>query len=250
LLDLNITRKIVRLSGDLSQNTILEIGPGPGGLTRAIFLEGATNLIAIEKDPRAVTALQDIKIIAQDNFTIQQADALKLNLRELSDKPLKIIANLPYNISTKLLTNWLHDLPMVQSMTLMFQKEVADRILASPNTKAYGRLSIIAQSLCKIKKLFDLPKEAFSPPPKITSTVLYFQPLQPFWSEDKIQALEKITMTSFGKRRKMLRSNLREIGLDKIYQETGLPLTLRAENLTIANYQMLLKGYLSMERPA
>ena len=181
LLDLNLTDKIARTAGNLSGINVFEIGPGPGGLTRSILQNNPNHLTAIEFDKRAIAALQDLKNVTGDDiFTLIHGDALAQDLTKLSDAPRAIIANLPYNIATPLLTGWLSQIRSnqnaYQSMTLMFQREVAQRITAQVGDKAYGRLSVICQWLCDVRLCFDVPASAFTPPPKITSSIVYFKP--------------------------------------------------------------------------
>lgn len=243
LYDLNITRKIARASGDLSLHPILEIGPGPGGLTRGLFLEGAQKVIAIEKDARALNALETLKKIKKDNLHIHIQDALTTSISDISTDPVKIIANLPYNISTLLFIKWLYELTFIHSMTLMFQKEVAARFLALPHTKSYGRLSVMSQALCEVKKLFDLPPDVFTPKPKIYSSVIYFQPKNLTWSYEKVKILEHIVQQSFSQRRKYLHNNLKNTKFFFLLQELNIPKTARAENLTVENYVEMVSYY-------
>ncbi len=241
LLDLNITRKIARDAGVSDHDVVLEIGPGPGGLTRALLETGA-EVIAIERDRRCIEALQELVNAYPGKFRVVEADALRATEADLvTDKPVKIIANLPYNISTELLIKWLHAGPNLWStMALMFQKEVADRILAAPGSKTYGRLSIIAQAMCHPSRAFDLPARAFTPPPKVDSTVVLFeQPTEPF---KHLDALEKITKAAFSQRRKMLRTSLKSVfeqNLPDALETNGIKQTQRAEELSIEQYKKL-----------
>lgn len=240
LLNMETVRRVARAAGDLTTVTVLEIGPGPGGLTRALLEQGADHLIVVEKDPRCLEILEEIKSCVPDRLTILNEDALTLIPQQLSEKPLKIAANLPYNIGTPLLIQWLHRLERIQSMTLMFQKEVALRIIAHPRTKAYGRLSILCQYLCEVEKVFDLPPGAFSPPPKVTSSVVHLIPKS--LSETEIALLpflEKITMHAFGQRRKMLRVSLKALFTETDLTNLGIAPTLRAEDLSIDEFVRL-----------
>lgn len=251
LLDLNLTDKIARhaLAGldDVALNnlTIIEIGPGPGGLTRALLKQPVKKVIAVEYDERAIAALQSLQSAAEGRLELLHQDALKTDLTALCDGPRAIIANLPYNIATPLLTGWLsqiHDnADNFSLMALMFQKEVGDRIAAMPSTKAYGRLSVLSQWLCETRKLIDLPPSAFTPPPKINSSVIYFKPrhLTPQTKPD-FNAVEKLTAAAFGQRRKMIRQSLKNYKpqIDK----SGLDETLRAENLTITDFLNILNA--------
>lgn len=241
LLDQNLTDKIVRLAGDFSGQTVFEIGPGPGGLTRSLLLSDAARIIAIEFDDRAVAALRDLVTAGQGRLEVRKDDALRVDLTAQSSEPRAIVANLPYNISTVLLVNWLEQIradgQAFKSMTLMFQKEVADRILAEPGNKTYGRLSVTAQWLCTVRRLFDLPPEAFTPPPKIQSTVLQFTPraAHPDWPT--FERLEKILAAAFQQRRKMIRSSLKPFAAQ--LDASGIDPTLRAEDLSVEQYLKL-----------
>jgi 16S rRNA (adenine1518-N6/adenine1519-N6)-dimethyltransferase len=241
LLDQNLTDKIARLANIADGTTVFEIGPGPGGLTRSLLSSPARHVIAIEYDPRAVAALQDLSAAADGKLTVVQADALTADLLTLAPAPRAIAANLPYNISTVLLIRWLEtiraDSGAFTSMTLMFQKEVADRILAGPGNRNYGRLSVMAQWLCSVKRLFDLPPEAFTPPPKINSTVLHFVPRAMPQHAPSFSTLEKILAAAFQQRRKMIRSSLKTYAA--ALEQTGIEQTLRAEDLSVEDYLRL-----------
>lgn len=238
LLDLNLTDKIVRAAGDLSKIHAIEIGPGPGGLTRSLVKSKAQKITAIEYDTRAVRALQSLLEVAEDRLEIRHADALETDLKNLAQKPRAIIANLPYNIATPLLIKWLEDIyddpDAYRSMTLMFQKEVAQRIVADIADKAYGRLAVLVQWLCDVNLSFDVPASAFTPPPKVTSSIVYFQPKKRRSLDPSFKAVEQITLEAFGQRRKMIRSSLKKY--QSLFEELGLDETLRAENLTVNNF--------------
>ncbi len=238
LLDGNITGKIARTAGDLSGVHVIEIGPGPGGLTRSLLRAGAAHVTAVEFDPRAVEALQDLVNAAEGRLSVVPADALKTDPVSLAPAPRAIVANLPYNIATPLLTGWLQQLcedpDCFRSMTLMFQREVADRIAAAPGTKAYGRLSVVSQWLCVVKRAFDIPPSAFVPPPKVTSSVVHFAPRKPDGAQPSFAAIEAVTAAAFGQRRKMLRSSLRDYL--PVLQHLGIDETLRAEQLTPGDF--------------
>lgn len=242
LLNMEIVRKVARSARSLKTVTVIEIGPGPGGLTRALIEAGAEKIIAIEHDPRCIEALQELITASQNRLTVIQADALSIKPQELAAGPVKIVANLPYNIGTQLLINWLHDLQNIQSMTLMFQKEVALRIIAKPRTSQYGRLSVLCQYLTAVSKEFDLPPGAFSPAPKIMSSVVHFSPknLSPIELE-LVPYIEKITHAAFGQRRKMIRSSLSSVFSQEQLIATGIKPTARAEELSIENYIALAK---------
>ncbi len=239
LLDLNLTDKIARAAGDLKDCTVFEIGPGPGGLTRSLLSTNVKKVIAIEYDPRAIKALQSLKECVGDRLELIHGDALNVDLCTLAEGPRAIVANLPYNIATPLLINWLKQLSQdhdsYRSMTLMFQKEVVQRITADISTKAYGRLSVLSQWLCNTRLSFDVPASAFSPPPKVTSSIAHFKPKN-LQIDQKVNFsnLEKITAAAFGQRRKMIRSSLRDY--NQCFEELGLNPKLRAENLTVEQF--------------
>ncbi len=238
LLDLNITDKIVRACGDILDLTVFEIGPGPGGLTRSLLSGGARHVVALEFDDRAVAALQDVVKAARGRLEVVKGDALHADLLTISTAPRAIVANLPYNISTVLLLKWLKDLRndpgSYKFMTLMFQKEVADRLTAKPGTKDYGRLSVMTQWLCEAGKAFDLPPEAFTPPPKITSSIVVLKPKVPPAINPSFEKMEKVLATAFQQRRKMIRSSLKQYAAQ--IEALGIDPTLRAENLTLEDY--------------
>lgn len=242
LLDLNMTRKIARAASVNENDQVLEIGPGPGGLTRALLETGAS-VTAIERDQRCIEALTDVTAAFDGRLKVIEADALTANEAEIlsARTPVKIVANLPYNISTELLIKWLKAGPALWSvMALMFQKEVADRILAAPGSKAYGRLSVIAQTASLPSRAFNLPARAFTPPPKVESTVVLFE--QPKELFPALGALEKVTQAAFSQRRKMLRSSLKSIfgdGLAQALSSIGIEETRRAEELSIDQFKAL-----------
>jgi 16S rRNA (adenine1518-N6/adenine1519-N6)-dimethyltransferase len=246
LLDLNLTRRIARAGGTVADSHVVEIGPGPGGLTRALLLEGAAHVTAIERDRRALPALEEIAAAAPGRLTIIEADALSFDYGTLrDDRPTRIVANLPYNIATPLLVGWLSLQPWPpfwSSMTLMFQREVADRIVAAPGSKAYGRLAVLTQWRATAKRLFDVPARAFTPPPKVTSTVVRMEPradAEPL----PVRAVEAVTAAAFGQRRKMLRASLKQLWPDPepILQEHGIAPTLRAEDLQVEDFLRLAR---------
>lgn len=242
LLDQNITDKIVRLStayfSNLSGITAIEIGPGPGGLTRSLLASSATKVIAIEFDARAVTAITDLKKNYDDRLEIIHGDALHIDISTIAPAPRAIIANLPYNISVILLAKWLElirkDKNAITFMALMFQKEVADRILAAEGSKTYGRISVMAQWLCTTKRLFDLPPSAFTPPPKIKSSVLQFIPRKMDQDAPPFHIMEKILAAAFQQRRKMIRSSLSEFA--SAMEHAGTDQKKRAEDLTVSDF--------------
>jgi 16S rRNA (adenine1518-N6/adenine1519-N6)-dimethyltransferase len=247
LLDLNLTRRIARAAQPLDQGTIIEVGPGPGGLTRALLLEGAARVIAIEVDRRAIDALHELKGVSNGRLDVIEADALELDPATLGPPPLRIVANLPYNISTALLVRWLHAADDIADMVLMFQKEVVDRLVARPRSKAYGRLSVLAQHVCEVHRLFDVAPSAFVPPPKITSTVARLTPRPAADRLADLAPLERITAGAFGQRRKMLRSALGGLFADPsgVLGSLGLPDTARAEELSISDFVRLAGAWTS-----
>ncbi len=238
LLDLNITDKIVRACGKTEGLTVFEIGPGPGGLTRSLLGSDAAKVIAIEFDDRAVAALQDVAKAGEGRLDIVKGDALHADLISMAQGPRAIAANLPYNISTVLLLKWLRDIYNDENsyafMTLMFQKEVADRLTAANGTKDFGRLTVMTQWLCDVSKAFDLPPEAFTPPPKIVSSVMVLRPKKITGAKPSFEKMEKILASAFQQRRKMIRSSMKEY-MPQI-EKLGIDPTLRAENLMVQNY--------------
>ncbi len=238
LLDLNLTDKIVRAAGNLTDLTVFEIGPGPGGLTRSLLQSDAKKVIAIEYDLRAIKALQSLQEAADGRLELCHEDALNISLKGIESATTAVVANLPYNIATPLLIGWLKDIhenfEAYRSMTLMFQKEVAERITAKQEDKAYGRLAVLTQWLCDAHLSFDVPASAFTPPPKVTSSIVYFQPKNIKAPQPSFKAIEKITSEAFGQRRKMIRSSLKKY--KDLFEPCGLDETLRAENLSVENY--------------
>jgi 16S rRNA (adenine1518-N6/adenine1519-N6)-dimethyltransferase len=243
LFDLNLTRRIARAAAPLDTATVIEIGPGPGGLTRALLAEGARSVIAIERDERALPALAEIGAAYPGKLEVKSGDALEMDWRNLVAGPARIVANLPYNIATPLLIGWLADPwpPWYESLTLMFQKEVADRIAAAPGSKAYGRLSVLCQWRCSVAKLFDINRSAFTPPPKVTSTLVRLVPRPMGEPPCRLAALERVTAAAFGQRRKMLRSSLKSLGLDTsaLLAAAGIDGELRAEDIAVSGFARL-----------
>jgi 16S rRNA (adenine1518-N6/adenine1519-N6)-dimethyltransferase len=245
LLDLNLTARIARAAGDLAAGTVIEIGPGPGGLTRALLAAGTAHLVAVEIDPRCVEALAELRQAYPDRLEIREADALVIDPATLGPAPRRIVANLPYNVATALLTRWLPGLAAFERLILMFQKEVADRLCARPRSKDYGRLSVALQWRASVKRLFDLPPRAFTPPPKVTSTVIEIRPLaEPRYPADAA-ALERVVAAAFGQRRKMLRQSLRSLIADPlpVLAAAGLADTARAEELSVEQFAALARAY-------
>ena len=241
LLDLNLTAKIARQAGPLDGCDILEIGPGPGGLTRGLLAEGARFVLAIEKDRRCLTALHQISNAYPERLTVLEGDALSIDPLQYLTPPIKVAANLPYNIGTELLIRWLTPPqwpPFWTSLTLMFQREVADRIVAQPGSKAYGRLALLAQWRCDPQIVMSLPPEAFTPPPKISSAVVHFTalPAPQFPADPKV--LERVIAMAFNQRRKMLRSALKGLGpdIEDRLVAAGLKPTERAEQVSLEGF--------------
>ena len=241
LLDLNLTSKIARYAGNLKQSDVLEIGPGPGGLTRSLINEGARQVVSIEKDNRCIAALEEIQSLFPDRLKLLKGDALSMNVTQYLTDPIKIIANLPYNIGTELLVRWLNSKnwpSFWQSMTLMFQKEVANRIVAHPGSKAYGRLSVMSQWRCNTKIAFNIPATAFTPPPKVESAVVHFEALNEPKFPAEVDKLEFVVSKAFNQRRKMLRGALKGhfINVEEGLFSIGVLPTKRAENITVQEY--------------
>jgi 16S rRNA (adenine1518-N6/adenine1519-N6)-dimethyltransferase len=252
LFDLNLTARIARAAGELAGVTVLEVGPGPGGLTRALLALGTARVIAVERDERAIAALHDIAAIYPGRLDIVAADALIFDPRErLTPGPVRIVANLPYNIATALLVKWLCIEPWppwYDSAVLMFQREVAERIVAASGSKSYGRLSVLAQWRCDARILFDVNASAFVPPPKVTSSMVRFVPrAEPLPCDRRL--LEAVTQSAFGQRRKMLRQSLRSLATDTaaLIDAAGLDPTARAEEISISGFVALARA-LAMAR--
>ena len=251
LMDLNLTRRIAREAGPLAGRRVVEVGPGPGGLTRALLIEGAAHVVAIERDQRCLPALEDIARAYPGRLTIVPGDALKSDEAQLSpagERRALVVANLPYNVATPLLVKWLTERvwpPWFESLTLMFQREVAERIVASPGSSAYGRLSVISQWRTAPKILFDVHRSAFTPAPKVTSTVVRFEVLAKARGEAEPHMIERVTAAAFGQRRKMLRSSLKSLGpaSDALIAEAGLEPTARAEEISVEGFTALARAF-------
>jgi len=243
LFDLNLTGRIARAAGDLTRGTTIEIGPGPGGLTRALLEAGARHVVAIERDDRAIAIQQEIADAYPGRLEILAADAMTVDAAQLGEAPRRIVANLPYNISTALLIAWLRNARAFESMTLMFQKEVVDRLAAEPRSADYGRLSIITQWLCDVRPLFNIAREAFTPPPKVMSTVVALIPRAQPLAPARLETLERVTAAAFGQRRKMLRSSLKSLGdAAGLLESAGITPTARAEELSVADFCALARA--------
>ena len=243
LRDLNLTRKIARAAGPIDRGTTIEIGPGPGGLTRALLLEGAAQVIAVERDSRAISALSDLEVAADGRLTLIEGDALKMPVATLGSPPRRLVANLPYNIATRLIIDWLRERQSFESITVMVQKEVGLRLCAEAGDTDYGRLSIITQWLAEAKLLFDVPAAAFTPSPKVTSSLLRLVPhAEPLFPANR-KTLEMITAAAFGQRRKMLRGSLRKLGGKDLLAEAKINSTDRPETLSIGDFCRLSNVY-------
>jgi 16S rRNA (adenine1518-N6/adenine1519-N6)-dimethyltransferase len=257
LLDLNLTRRIAR-AAEPQDATILEIGPGPGGLTRALVAEGACHVVAIERDRRCVAALAELSAHAPGKLTVVEADARMIDERALIEahpQPIKIVANLPFNIGTYLLLRWLTTdawPPWYASMTLMLQREVALRLTAHPRSKDYGRLSVLAQWRTVVTRLFDVSPRAFTPPPKVTSSVVSLVPRAKLLAEAPLDALMAVTGAAFGQRRKMLRSSLSALGVATLplLAVAQIDPQARAESLDVAAFAALARAYAAQRGPA
>lgn len=243
LLDLNLTRKIARAALPWTAGTTIEIGPGPGGLTRALLLEGAPRVIAVERDERCITALEPLVEAARGRLTVHPGDALETDFADLAPPPWQVVANLPYNIATPLILNWVARAGQFTRITVLVQKEVAERLAAKPGSKIYGRLSVAAQWRCEVRMLFDIGPKAFVPPPKVTSTLVELQPRERPLAEADPRKLERVTAAAFNQRRKMLRAALKPLwaDADAKLQEAGIDPTRRAETLSIEEFCALAR---------
>ena len=244
LLDLNLCARIVRAAGDVSTGTTIEIGPGPGGLTRALLAAGA-KVIAIEKDARCLALLAELGAAYPGRLDVVNGDALKIESATLGDAPRRVVANLPYNVATELLFGWLDHIQAFESLTLMFQREVAMRIAAEPGNKTFGRISIVAQWLCEVEIAFDINPRAFTPPPQVDSTVITLTPRPQPLAPANRASLERVTASAFGQRRKMLRQSLKTLGIDAIAlcEAAGVDPTARAEALSVQEFCALANAF-------
>ena len=247
LLDLNLTRRIVRAAGPLEGVTVIEVGPGPGGLTRALLESDAAAVVAVERDRRCIPALEELKTASGDRLRIVEDDALAVDYRALAPAPRAVIANLPYNVATPLLIGWLKDIDAFASLTLMFQKEVADRLTAAPGSKTYGRLSVICQWRAEIRRDLIVPARAFTPPPKVDSAVVTLKPRQTPEPADW-SVFEKVTAAAFGQRRKMLRASLKPLGdAEGLLAAADLRPTSRAEEIDVSGYAAMARALVERE---
>ncbi|MBC6983022.1 16S rRNA (adenine(1518)-N(6)/adenine(1519)-N(6))-dimethyltransferase RsmA [Caulobacter sp. 17J80-11] len=247
LLDLNVTRKIARLAGPFEGRAVIEVGPGPGGLTRALLESDASKVIAVEKDPRFLPLLAELTEATNGKLVVVEADALEVDETALLSEHAggaagHLVSNLPYNVGTPLLLKWLTGPWRPRALTLMFQKEVADRVAAHASDDAYGRLAVISQAICEARVVMDLPARAFTPPPKVASAVVHLTPLPVRPSDADLKALERVTAAAFGQRRKMLRSSLKGLGGDALCEKAGIEPTARAEEIDVAGFLRLARA--------
>lgn len=252
LTDLNLTQKIARAAGNLQDSIVYEVGPGPGALTRGLLMQGASRVVAVEMDHRCIEALTDVSDAYNGALTVFHGDALKLDecalIGDTGGKDIHIVANLPYNVGTALLVKWMTAKkwkPWFTSLTLMFQKEVGMRIVAEPRSKAYGRLSVLCQYRADVEILFDIPRQAFIPPPKVTSSIVHITPRSEAADAPEQKVLERLVSAAFNQRRKMLRASLKALGTDpipKLYA-AGILETARAEELSVSDFSKLALEY-------
>jgi len=246
LLDLNLTRKIVRESGDLTGVHVIEVGPGPGGLTRALLESRAASITALEKDARCVAALAPLAAAFPDRLDVIEADALCVDAESLTPAPRAIVANLPYNVGTPLLISWLRKMDAFESLTLMFQSEVAERLVAAPSSPAYGRLSVITQFCALARRVMTLPARSFTPPPKVSSTVVRLIPRPDRPQDVAFETMEKLTAAAFGQRRKMVRTTLKPYGGEGLLARAGIDPARRAETLSLQEFEALSRAHESL----
>tara|TARA_A100001011_G_scaffold333335_1_gene361011 strand:- start:173 stop:1033 length:861 start_codon:yes stop_codon:yes gene_type:complete len=240
ILDLNVTNKIARLA-NCSKKKVIEIGPGPGSLTRSILLEGAESIVAIEKDLRMINCLNELKTISDEKLTVINDDILNLSLNSLGPFPKSILGNLPYNISSKLIVSWLKEIHYdknikIDNITITIQKELADRLISSKDSKEYGRISVYTQLLSNVNKLLELSPSNFHPKPKVFSSVINIKPLKKPRFKVNLETFEKIVKQAFGNRRKMLRQSLKNLGGNKLLGMSNINSSLRAENLSVEDF--------------
>ncbi len=250
--DLNLTQKIARAAGNLQDSIVYEVGPGPGALTRGLLMQGASRVVAVEMDHRCIEALTDVSDAYNGALTVFHGDALKLDecalIGDTGGKDIHIVANLPYNVGTALLVKWMTAKkwkPWFTSLTLMFQKEVGMRIVAEPRSKAYGRLSVLCQYRADVEILFDIPRQAFIPPPKVTSSIVHITPRSEAADAPEQKVLERLVSAAFNQRRKMLRASLKALGTDPIPKlfAAGILETARAEELSVSDFSKLALEY-------
>jgi 16S rRNA (adenine1518-N6/adenine1519-N6)-dimethyltransferase len=241
LLDGNLTAKIVRVAGDLAGRHVIEIGPGPGGLTHALLHSAAASVTVVELDRRAVAAMHELAATAGERLRVIEGDALRMDAATLTPSPCRIIANLPYNIASPLLVAWLRQAAAFEGFTLMFQLEVAARICAPPGSPAYGRLSVLAQWICRTSLALRIPPAAFVPPPKVFSAVVDMIPHAAQPDAPLFARMERLTEAAFGQRRKMLRSALKPVGGEALLAAAGIASDRRAETLSVAEFDRLAR---------
>lgn len=241
LLDAGLIERIVRQAGALEGRHVVEVGPGPGGLTRALLASPASDVLAVELDRRAIAALAELDAAFPGRLRVMEADATRLDLAALTPAPRVLAANLPYNVATPLLIGWLRQAAQWERMTLMFQQEVAERICAAPDTPAFGRLSVLAAWTCRTQLLLRLPPGAFTPPPKVWSAVVGLEPHAEQPPADLLAAMERLTAAAFGQRRKMLRGSLRALGGEALLGRAGIDPVRRAETLAIPEWDRLVR---------
>jgi 16S rRNA (adenine1518-N6/adenine1519-N6)-dimethyltransferase len=241
LLDGNLTDRIVREAGDLTGRHVIEVGPGPGGLTRSLLSSSAASIIAIELDRRAVGAASELIDLSSGRLQVIHGDALSIDVGSLVPAPRQVIANLPYNVASPLLVKWLRQAAEFERLTVMFQQEVAERICAEPDTPAYGRLSVLAQWTCEARIVLRLPPGAFTPPPKVSSAVVSLTPHATQPDPALFAQMEALTAAAFGQRRKMLRGSLRGIGGEELLNRAGIAGERRAETLSVAEFDRLVR---------
>lgn len=241
LLDLNVTRKIVRLAGPFEGRAVIEVGPGPGGLTRALLESDAGRVVLVEKDPRFIPLLSELDD-GSGRLTIVEADALKVKEADLVSGPAHLVSNLPYNVGTPLLIKWLTGPWTPRALTLMFQKEVAERVVAQPGEDDYGRLAVISQAVADARIVMHLPAAAFTPPPKVASAVVHLVPKPNRPSPETLKHLERVTAAAFGQRRKMLRSSLKPLGGAALCEKAGIDPEARAEVIDLAGFLRLAEA--------
>ncbi|MGV8929672.1 MAG: 16S rRNA (adenine(1518)-N(6)/adenine(1519)-N(6))-dimethyltransferase RsmA [Brevundimonas sp.] len=253
LLDLNVTRKIVRLAGPFEGRAVIEVGPGPGGLTRALLESDAGRVVLVEKDPRFLPLLAELDTPefggGSGRLKVIEADALSVRESDLVEGPTHVVSNLPYNVGTPLLIKWITGPWLPHALTLMFQKEVAERITAAPGDDAYGRLAVISQAVCEAKLVMHLPAAAFTPPPKVASAVVHLVPRADRPDRDLLKALEQVTAAAFGQRRKMLRSSLKPLGGAALCETVGLSPEDRAEVIDLAGFLRLARAVAGQAQP-
>jgi 16S rRNA (adenine1518-N6/adenine1519-N6)-dimethyltransferase len=240
LLDANLVGRIARQPGDLAGRNVIEVGPGPGGLTRALLATDAASVTAVEVDPRAIAAVRELAD-TDTRLRVLAGDALALDLTTLAAAPRQIVANLPYNIASPLLVGWLRQAAQWERLTLMFQQEVGERICAAPDTEAYGRLSVLAQWICTAEFRMRIPPAAFVPPPKVWSAVVVLTPRPEQPPPDLFATMEKLTAAAFGQRRKMLRGSLKALGGEALLARAGIAAERRAETLSVAEFDRLAR---------